>query len=75
MMKEKMKTEYNWEAEYKFDPKAAERIDRVVNSYPMTLCDCASILEVVAPLTSLMPADDLIRYLKSISTISNAMKS
>ena len=75
MMKENMRTGSNWEEEYKFDPDAAERIVRVVNSYPMTLSDCASILEAVTPLTSLMPADDLIRYLKSISTISNAMKS
>lgn len=72
MMKEKMKTEYNLAEEYNLDTEAGDRITRVINAYPMSLSDCASILEAVAPLTHVMPADDIIRYLQSISTVSNA---
>lgn len=39
--------------EFEFDKESANRISKVVQMYPMSLSDCADILETVAPLCSI----------------------
>lgn len=37
-----------WREEIEIDPKSMERIVNVIDHYPMSLCDCAKIIEASA---------------------------
>lgn len=40
-------------SEFEFDKASADRISKIVQMYPMSLSDCADILETVAPLCTM----------------------
>ncbi len=59
-------------SEFDFDKQSADRIEKVINNYPMNLKSCADILELVAPLCKFWTAEGLLYYIKqSFSDVFN----
>ena len=50
--------------EFEFDKASADRIEKVVQNYPMSLKDCADVLEFIAPLCTIYTAEGFINRLK-----------
>lgn len=46
--------------ECEFDPKSAQRIANVIEWHPMSLRNCADILEFIAPLCTIFTTDGCI---------------
>lgn len=55
--------------EFTFDPPAAQRIAQVVEQYPMSLENCADVLEAVAPYCALFTTDGFIQRLRMIARL------
>ncbi len=53
-------------SEFEFDPTAATRIEQVVRLYPLSLKDCADLLEIIAPLVDILSADGARNFLQEI---------
>lgn len=49
---------------FEFYPDAADRIEKVVEHYPLSLNHCADLLEIVAPLAGALTADCACRFLR-----------
>mgnify|MGYP007007367267 CR=1 FL=1 len=58
-----------WLKEAKFDTQSMERIVSVINHYPMSLCDCANIIEAVAPLCRHKTSEGVIAELNQINNM------
>jgi len=52
--------------EFEFAPEAARRIEKVVQNYPLSLDDCADLLEIVAPLAGALTAGGACRFLRQV---------
>lgn len=50
--------------EFEFDKSSADRIEKVVQNYPMSLEQCADVLEFVAPLCTVFTTEGFINKLK-----------
>ena len=55
--------------EFTFDPQAAQCIAQVVEQYPMSLEDCADVLEAVAQYCTLFTIDGFIQRLRMIARL------
>jgi len=55
--------------EFEFDPVSASRIEQVVRQYPLSLQNCAELLEAVAPLAGVLTADGACKFLQEIVNI------
>lgn len=53
--------------EFRFDPEASARIAAVVQNYPMSLADCAELLEWAAPLCRLLTVDGFINRMTDVN--------
>lgn len=53
-------------SEFEFDAKASDRISKVVQMYPISLEDCADILESVAPLCTLWTPEGFLKRIQSM---------
>ncbi len=61
-------------SESDFDKQSADRIEKVINNYPMSLETCADILELVAPLCEFWTAEGLQQHIKqSFSDVYNSI--
>ena len=58
----------DWRKEFEFDPVSAQRIADVVEQHPMSLQHCADILEIAAPLCTLLTARGLMGKLREIES-------
>lgn len=47
--------------EFEFDKAYADRITKIVQMYPMSLSDCADILETVAPLCAMWTPEGFLK--------------
>lgn len=56
-----------WREEVEFDPEAMERIVNIVDHYPMSLRDCARIIEAAALLCQHKTSNGVIMELNRLS--------
>lgn len=56
----------DWRKEFEFDSGSAQRIADVIEEYPMSLQHCAEILELAAPLCTLLTESGFVGKLKEI---------
>lgn len=59
----------DWKKEFDFDPDSAQRIANVIESHPMSLQHCAEILELAAPLCTVLTASGFMEKLREIESI------
>lgn len=61
----KLAKSYNqdWMKEFEFDPEASNRIAKVIYQHPLSLRDCADILEIAAPICTVMTASGFKKFL------------
>ena len=52
--------------EFEFDKENADRIANVVQMYPMSLSDCADILETVAPLCAMWTPEGFLKRIHGV---------
>lgn len=57
-------------SEFEFDKASADRISKIVQMYPMSLSDCADILETVAPLCTMFTPEGFRKIIDDMTFIS-----
>lgn len=57
--------------EFEFDKASADRIAKIVQMYPMSLLDCANVLEVVAPLCAVWTPEGFIKRINDVFAIND----
>ena len=53
--------------EFEFDKESADRIEKVIQQNPMSLQDCADILELAAPLCTVFSCECFKNKLKTVA--------
>ena len=56
-----------WREEVEFAPEAMEQIVNIIDHYPMTLYDCARIIEAAAPLCQYKTSNGVIMELNKLT--------
>lgn len=54
----------SWLDEFAFDPDSAQRIANLIQNYPLSLKDCADIIETVASWCDMYTTGTCLEYLK-----------
>lgn len=55
-----------WREEVEFDPESMKRIVNVIDRYPMSLHDCADVIEFIAPLCRYFTTNGAINKLTNL---------
>lgn len=61
----------DWMKEFEFDPDALNRIAKVIYQHPLSLRDCADILEIAAPMCTVMTVSGFKKLLREMINITH----